>query len=88
MTSGETEPRRAVGRKFRPRRVSLANDETLVLKADGSIEHHDREGTPTRTWAPDDPEWPRQALRFGLHEGRPTATPSGRDVPGTRPPRW
>jgi hypothetical protein len=29
---------------------------------------------------PDDPEWPDQALRFGLHPQAPTVTPPARRV--------
>jgi hypothetical protein len=41
----------------------------------------------THSWLPDDPEWPDQAIRFGLHPQAPTVTPPGRRGRGTKPPR-
>jgi hypothetical protein len=87
MTSDEIGAAHAPRRKFKPRRASLENGETLVLNGDGSIEHRDRDGLSKRRWTPDDPEWSRQAIRFGLHESPSTATPSGRNVPASKPPR-
>ncbi len=87
MTNDETAPRPASRRKFKPRTVTLDDAETLALRADGSIVHRDRDGTTKRSWTQDDPDWARQALRFGLHESTSTATPSGRNVPASKPPR-
>jgi hypothetical protein len=86
MTNDDMASGRAPARTYKPRRVDLEGGEALVLRADGSIVHRDRDGGATRTWTPDDPEWPRHALRFGLHERQSTTPPSGRYVPGTRPP--
>ena len=87
MTSGKAGSRRVPGRRFRPRTVGLAGGETLALDRDGTIEHRDRDGGIKRTWTLDDADWPRPAIRFGLHERPSTVTPSGRSVQGTKPPR-
>lgn len=81
-TRGPALPRR----RFRRRELELADGGRLALDVDGSIRHLDDHGDTTRTWTPDDPEWPREAIRFGLHSQAPTVAPHGR-VPGTRPPR-
>jgi hypothetical protein len=78
-------PRR---RRFKRHELELADGGRLVLDIDGSIEHVDEHGYPTHSWAPDDPDWPNQAIRFGLHPQAPTVTPPGRRVQGTKPPRW
>jgi hypothetical protein len=76
-------PRR---RRYKPQELGLAGGGRLVLRVDGSIDHVDAQGTTTQSWAPDHPEWPEHAIRFGLHSQAPTVAPHGR-VPGTRPPR-
>ncbi len=73
-------------RRFRPRRITLANGELLVLHRDGTIEHTDAAGAVKQAWSPGDPDWPRHAIRFGLHETRPTVKPTGRDASSERPP--
>jgi hypothetical protein len=88
VTNPENVTRRSPGRRFRPRKADLENGETLVLNADGSIEHRDAAGAAKRTWNQDDPEWASHAIRFGLHEAPSTAPPSGRYVPGSKPPPW
>jgi hypothetical protein len=75
------------GRRFKPHELGLPDGGRLVLHADGSIAHVDALGSVTRTWAPDDPEWPDHALRFGVHPQAPTVAPTGRRVQDTRPPR-
>ena len=87
---GREPPRRAAarGRRFKPHEIGLADGSRLVLAIDGSIRHIDVHGSTTmHSWALDDPEWPDQAIRFGLHPQTPTVTPQGR-VQGTKPPRW
>ena len=76
------------GRRFKRHEIELADGGRLVLGVDGSIDHVDDHGTTTHSWTPDDPEWPDQAIRFGLHPQAPTVTPQGRRVQGTKPPRW
>jgi len=75
------------GRGFKPRGLGLADGSRLVLGKDGSIDHIDVHGSRVHRWMPDDPEWPDQAIRFGLHPQAPTVTPDGRHVQGTNPPR-
>jgi len=75
------------GRRFKRHELALADGGRLVLDIDGSIEHVDENGRPTHSWTPDDPNWPDQAIRFGLHPQAPTVTPPGRRVRGTKPPR-
>ena len=74
------------GRRFKPHELALADGGRLVLGVGGSIDQLDDRGSITRSWTPDDPEWPDQAIRFGLRPQAPTVTPHGQ-VPGTRPPR-
>jgi hypothetical protein len=73
-------------RTYRPRRVPLADGETLALRVDGTIQQLDDKGAVTASWAPGDPDWGSRAIRFGLHESAPTIHPSGRDVPDSKPP--
>jgi hypothetical protein len=75
-------------RRFKRREIQLADGARLVLDVDGSIRHLDDHGATTRTWKPDDPEWSREAIRFGVHPQVPTVAPHGRRVPGTKPSRW
>ena len=67
-------------RRYRRREVALADGSRLVLAADGTLTRFDAAGTPEHTWAPDDPEWPRLAIRFGLRSQPRTVTPAGRFV--------
>ena len=76
------------GRRFKRHELDLADGGRLVLGVDGSIEQLDVDGSTTRTWTIDDPEWPDHAIRFGLHPQVPTVTPHGRRVQGTKLPRW
>jgi hypothetical protein len=73
-------------RRFKPHEIALA-DGRLVLGRDGSIEHIDDQGSRVHRWTPDDPGWPDQAIRFGLHPQARTVTPQGRNVQGPKPPR-
>ena len=76
------------GRRFKRHELGLADGGRLVLDIDGSIDHVDDHGSVTHSWTPDDPEWPDQAIRFGLYPQARTVTPPGRHVRGTKPPRW
>ncbi|HEY3336726.1 MAG TPA: hypothetical protein VGK16_15970 [Candidatus Limnocylindrales bacterium] len=73
-------------RTFRPRRLPLPDGEYLALRADGTIQHLDRDGSVSASWTPDDPAWGSRAIRFGLHESPRTIHPTGRDVPDSKPP--
>ena len=87
---GGREPSRPAatrGRRFKPHEIELADGSRLVLGMDGSIDHIDDHGSRVHRWKPDDPEWPDQAIRFGLHPQARTITPQGRYVQGTKPPR-
>lgn len=74
------------GRRFKPHELELADGGRLVLGVDGSIERIDERGSMMHRWKHDDPEWPDQAIRFGLHPQARTTTPHGQ-VQGTKPPR-
>ncbi len=76
------------GHRFRRHELELADGGKLVLNVDGSIDHVDDHGATARSWAPDDPEWPDQALRFGLRPEVPTVAPAGRRPTETKPKRW
>ena len=67
-------------RRYRRRELALADGARLVLAADGTLTRFDAEGTLEHTWAPDDPEWPRLAIRFGLRSQPRTIPPAGRFV--------
>ncbi len=77
----------ARGHRFRHHELELVDGGKLVLGIDGSIDHLDVAGATTESWAPDDPAWPDQAIRFGLRPQAPTVRPHDRGVPGTRPAR-
>jgi len=66
--------------------MAIADGESLLLAADGTIERHSSTGETVERWAPDDPAWAVVALRFGVRASTPTVAPRGRDVPGRRPP--
>jgi hypothetical protein len=87
--AGQEPPSRPVGRGHRYRRheLDLADGGRLVLGVDGTIDRLDPDGSTTQSWGPDDPGWPDQAIRFGLHPQAPTVTPGGRRVQGIRPPQ-
>lgn len=82
----EPAPAHAPRRRYRRHELELADGGRLVLGSDGTIAHHAADGTTTRSWAPDDLEWPDQALRFGLRPQAPTVAPTGR-TQATKPPR-
>lgn len=75
------------GRRYKRHELELADGGKLILGVDGTIARLDDQGSTTQSWLPDDPAWPDQAIRFGVHPQAPTVTPHGRRVEGTRPPR-
>ncbi len=75
------------GRRFKPHALELTDGGRLVLGADGSIEHIDAQGATMQRLMPEDPGWPDEAIRFGLHPQPPTIKPHGRSVQGSKPPR-
>jgi hypothetical protein len=74
------------GRRYKPHELHLAGGGRLTVSADGEIDHLDARGATVRRWKVDDPEWPDQAIRFGLYPQAGTITPHGQ-VQGTKPPR-
>ena len=77
-----TAPRTASGgHPFRHHEIPLG-DGKLVLDREGSIRNVAADGSVTATWQPDDPDWSRHAIRFGL---RPSA--GGSPIPGHPPQR-
>lgn len=61
--------------RFRRRTLDLAEGGTLVLNGDGSIDQVDDAGATSHSWSPTDAEWPRMAIRFGLHPEAATTAP-------------
>jgi hypothetical protein len=74
-------------RRYRPRDLALPDGGTLRLGADGTIARLDADGSNVRSWPPGDPDWPNQAIRFGLRPQPPTVSPHSQRVPDTRLPR-
>jgi hypothetical protein len=81
-----TSARSGTAARFRPRRLAIANGETLVLGGDGTIERRDPAGATLARWLVDDPAWADHALRFGVRTSPVTVAPHGRDVPGNTLP--
>ena len=75
-------------RRFKRRELSLAGGGKLVLTTAGSIDRIDDDGKTVNSWTLDDPEWPRWAIHFGLHDQDATIAPKGRRVAGQKPPHW
>jgi hypothetical protein len=73
--------------RYRRRTLSLPDGVSLVLTGDGTVLRLAADGSREAAWAPDDPEWPKVAIRFGLHAESATISPPGRFVEATRPPR-
>jgi hypothetical protein len=70
------------GHPFRHHEIPMG-DGKLVLDREGSIRSIAADGSVTASWEPDDPEWDRYAIRFGL---RPSSA-GGSSVPGHPPLR-
>ena len=70
------------GHPFRHHEIPMG-DGKLVLDREGSIRSIAADGSVTATWEPDDPEWDRYAIRFGLR----TSGAGGSSVPGHPPQR-
>jgi len=77
----------AHGHRYRRRTLSQPGGGQLVMTTDGTVLRLGADGSREHEWAPDDPEWPRLAIRFGLHVQSTTISPAGRFVEDTRPPR-
>jgi hypothetical protein len=86
VAKGETHARpSAANRRFRRRQIELPEGGKLVLRGDGSITLTDAAGETTGTWAVDDPDWARHAIRFGLQPQPATILPQGRRDAEPRP---
>ena len=70
------------GHAYRHREIAFRGGK-LILGRDGSIRNVAADGTLIGAWQTDDPEWWRQAIRFGI---RPN-TGGGNAVPGHPPQR-
>ena len=69
------------GRRYRRHELALPDGGRLRLGVDGTIERLDADGSTTRSWPVADPDWPNQAIRFGLRPQPPTVTPHGQRIP-------
>lgn len=67
-------------RRYRRGKVALRDGGRLLLAVDGTIRRLDAEGSAVRAWSPSDPDWPNQAIRFGLRPEPATVAPHGQRV--------
>jgi hypothetical protein len=74
------------GRRYRRHELTLPDGGRLRLGGDGTIERIDADGSTTRSWPTADPDWPNQAIRFGLRPQPPTVTPHGQRSPDSKLP--
>ena len=58
------------GRRYRRHELALADGGRLRIGVDGTIERIDADGSTARSWPVGDPDWPNQAIRFGLRPQR------------------
>jgi hypothetical protein len=81
-------PRQAAthGHHYRRREIELAEGGKLVLDTDGSIRQVDADGAGIGAWSPGEPEWARQAIRFGLRPESQTVAPNSRRARDARLP--
>jgi hypothetical protein len=77
----------AHGHRYRRRTLSQPGGGQLVMTTDGTVLRLGADGSREAAWAPDDPEWSKLAIRFGLRVQSTTISPAGRFVEDTRPPR-
>lgn len=70
-------------RRYRRNEITLSDGGKLRLEADGTIRRLDTDGSTARSWPPTDPDWPNQAIRFGLHPAATTVAPHGQRVSDT-----
>jgi hypothetical protein len=73
-------------RRYRRHELALPDGGTLRLGVDGTIVRLEADGSTTRSWAVADPDWPNQAIRFGLRPEAPTVTPHGQRFADPRLP--
>jgi hypothetical protein len=85
--SESVEPPSPRRRRYKHRELALADGDKLVLAADGSISRIAPDGTTRQALAPDDLEWPGQAIRFGIRAQATTPNPHDRIVRQEHLPR-
>jgi hypothetical protein len=74
------------GRRYRRHELALPDGAKLRIGVDGTIVRIDADGSTKGSWAVADPDWPNQAIRFGLHPQAPTVKPRGQRTPDPRLP--
>ena len=74
------------GRRYRRHELALPDGGRLRIGVDGTIERIDSDGSTARSWPVGDPDWPNQAIRFGLRPQAATVTPRGQHDPDLRLP--
>ncbi len=72
--------------RYRRHELALPDGGRLRLAADGAIARLDADGLTIRSWPPGDPDWPNQAIRFGLRPQPRTVSPNSQRVEDTRLP--
>jgi hypothetical protein len=73
-------------RRYRRHVQALPDGGRLTLREDGTIERLGADGSTVGSWRPDDPDWPGQAIRFGLRPQPKTVAPQGQRIADTRLP--
>ena len=80
-------PSTATGpRRYRGHELVLPDGGRLRLHADGTIERRDADGSVLSSSRPNEPEWARQAIRFGLRPEPVTVAPQGQRIEDNRLP--
>jgi hypothetical protein len=80
-TTGRAIGHHGRGRRYRRHELALPDGDMLRLCVDGTIERLAADGSTKRSWPLTDPDWPNQAIRFGLRPQPPTVTPRGQRIP-------
>ena len=75
-----------LGRRYRRHELALPDGGKLRLGVDGTIVRLDADGSPVRAWPTADPDWPNQAIRFGLRAQPTTVAPHSQRVPDSKLP--
>ncbi len=73
------------GRRYRRHHIELAEGGKLELHSDGSITQTDAAGENVQKLNVADPDWARQAIRFGLRPQPETIVPESRRDAAPRP---
>jgi hypothetical protein len=70
-------------RRYRRHVLALPSGGKLKLGVDGTIERLEADGSTVRSWRPSDPDWPDQAIRFGLRPESRTVAPGSQRISDT-----